>query len=282
MQVRTALQAALVIALSSFVAAPAARAADGDEPPLLLAEAAPLRSQRPITARPVSLQPEPAATAPQSAPLATSPEIAPADEPPPLVTAPLRQSAEQSGPGPSIAAPSPARTTGHPAGLMLGMNGVQQPLHADLVVRPVRGLAATIGFGGLPASLGQALLSAASVQGGSLSSWAAEVGLMVFPFGGSFFLGAAGGHLSLAASAPTKAGQVSFDISSLYLTPHLGWLSTWDSGFSIGFDVGAQLPISASVTTTGPDKAAANADSLVRALATLPLPTVSLKLGWML
>ena len=284
MKALTALQTALVLALSSFALAPAARAANGDDPPLLFAEAAPLRSQRPMTARPVLLEPEPAAPAPQAA-AAPAPDSAPAaDDAPPLVVAPLRQSeGPTNGYGPSIAAPAPSRSTGgHPAGLMLGINGVQQPLHADLVVRPVRGLAATIGVGGLPASLGQTLLSAARVQGGSLSSWSAEIGMLVFPFGGSFFVGAAAGHISLAAAASTKAGQVSFDYSSLYLTPHLGWLATWDSGFSIGFDAGAQLPFAASLTTSGPKQAAANLDSLARALAALPLPTVSLKLGWML
>ena len=286
MTARPALQTALILALTSFALAPSAAAAANDGPPLLLAEASPLRAQRPIMARPVSLEPDPSPPAAQpAAPVgAPTPESAAADEPPPLIAAPLREVLEpEGGLEPSISAPAVARPARpHPGGLLFGFNGVQQPLRADLVVRPIRGLSATVGVGGLPASLGQALLAAASVQGGSLSSWSAEVGLLIFPLGGSFFLGASAGHNSLLASAATKAGTVSFDISSFYLTPHLGWLATWDSGFSAGFDLGAQLPISPSVTTSGPRQAAATVDALARTLAALPLPTVALKLGWML
>ena len=282
MAARTALRLARNLALLTLSFAVSARAAESETPPLLIAQAGPMRAQPPITARPVS--PEPSQVAPAQRPEVAPTETAPQDEPPPLIAAgPLRRVEAADGFGPAMSAPAAAvPAAGHPVGILVGLSGVQQPLHAELVVRPVRGLAATVGVGGLPAPLGGALLSAAAVQGGTLSSWSLEAGLQVFPFGGSFFLGATTGHLSLAASAPTKSGTVTFDISSFYVTPHFGWLAIWDSGFSLGFDLGAQLPFSTSVETSGPRRAASNVDNLAHALAGLPLPTLSLKLGWML
>jgi hypothetical protein len=73
-------------------------------------------------------------------------------------------------------------------------------------------------------------------------------------FQGSFFLGAAYGSQSLTAEASdtvsatsgtttiTADTQVKIEIETPYFTPHLGWLWIWDSGFTMGFEFGVQVP----------------------------------------
>src|SRR5690606_1633764 len=71
-----------------------------------------------------------------------------------------------------------------------------------------------------------------------------------FPFQGSFFLGAAYGNQGIVAKTKTdldyKAGEVALkvpttlrlEIDTNYLTPHLGWFATWNTGFTMGFELG--------------------------------------------
>mgnify|MGYP000128169742 CR=1 FL=1 len=72
-------------------------------------------------------------------------------------------------------------------------------------------------------------------------------------FGGAFFLGLTLGGRSLYARATQSidAGggnfvptQVEMKITSGYATPHIGWLWVFGKGFSLGYEMGAQLPIS--------------------------------------
>ncbi|MGK5090017.1 hypothetical protein WDW86_20900 [Bdellovibrionota bacterium FG-2] len=80
------------------------------------------------------------------------------------------------------------------------------------------------------------------------------------PFDGSFFLGAAVGRHSISASQtqditiassgvsvaiPTKVGA---SITALYVTPQIGWLIVFGSGFTLGWDLGAVIPVSPSTT----------------------------------
>jgi hypothetical protein len=72
------------------------------------------------------------------------------------------------------------------------------------------------------------------------------------PFSGSFILGTAVGQQSITGSTtqtfttnpggievPTK---IELAVQGGYVTPHLGWLWVWGSGFSLGFEVGVQVP----------------------------------------
>mgnify|MGYP001580186530 CR=1 FL=1 len=79
-----------------------------------------------------------------------------------------------------------------------------------------------------------------------------------FPFRGSFFLGAAFGNQSLTASGSnsisTGGGSITTDlnigVSTLYLTPHLGWRWVWESGFMMGMDFGWQAALATTTTLT--------------------------------
>ena len=76
------------------------------------------------------------------------------------------------------------------------------------------------------------------------------------PWQGSFFLGAAYGQqdLFLQSSQDLKISAngvdlavpttIQIDVKTNYLTPHLGWFSVSDWGFTIGFEIGAQIPLS--------------------------------------
>lgn len=248
------------------------------------------RAEEPAPPLVVALTASPVETAPAPAPAAAAP-VAPAPQRPaakaPVFAVPALadagwtwQPAAVEG-GPEVAAVA-ARAAQSRIGLLVGMAGAQQPVHAELAAR-LRGWATVgLGFGVLPSALGAAILSAANVQGGKLSSWSLESAAQLFPFRGSFFLGTAVGLMSLSASAATQAGAVTLDVTSIYVTPRLGWLASWDSGFTLGFDVGAQVPLTSSVGVTGPSQAASNLESVSRLLATTPLPTVALRLGWML
>lgn len=79
-----------------------------------------------------------------------------------------------------------------------------------------------------------------------------------FPFLGSFFLGAAYGTQGIVGKTSQdlkmKQGELELaiptdmrlDVTTNYLTPHLGWFATWDSGFTLGFEVGYQMAMNSS------------------------------------
>ena len=139
----------------------------------------------------------------------------------------------------------------------------------------------------------------------------------VFPFGGAFFLGAGVGYATVRGTLATnfdlsayhKQDQMipaSLQISSqasvrtLVLTPQIGLLHTFGSGFTLGADVGAQLPIAPSqvdFSTQIPsfpepfrtqiqtnylkpndDKVRSSLDKIGRT----PIPTFGIKIGWLL
>jgi hypothetical protein len=81
-----------------------------------------------------------------------------------------------------------------------------------------------------------------------------DLTLRWFPFRGSFFFGAAYGQQGIvgkrtvdlevdASGVPlTVPTTLRLEIESTYLTPQLGWFARWDSGFTLGFDFGLQMP----------------------------------------
>ncbi len=135
----------------------------------------------------------------------------------------------------------------------------------------------------------------------------------IYPFGGSFFLGAGAGYVTVRGSLdktvdvssyaqqnPGFPSEVSYEsegsVKTLVLTPTLGFLHTFDSGFSLGLDFGVVLPIapskvefdskvSESVPPQLADQYLAPVDAqVVDTLETIgrtPLPSVNLRLGWL-
>lgn len=151
----------------------------------------------------------------------------------------------------------------------------------------------------------------------------------IYPFGGAFFVGAGAGYATVRGTLATNYGLSSqqrtefmagcqlaggidcvipaaLDVSSrasvrtLVLTPQIGFMHIFGSGFAIGLDVGAQIPIAPSKidfsTSTTQLPAAIQSvvqtqyidpnDQKVRSsldkIGRTPLPTFNLKIGWFL
>jgi hypothetical protein len=144
----------------------------------------------------------------------------------------------------------------------------------------------------------------------------------IFPFGGGFFLGAGVGYetvkgtmvdnldLSAYSGDPLVASlgnplhyESAGSVKTMVLTPQIGYFYTTSIGFSIGLDVGAQLPIAPSqikyashwTSPPGmlPDVATLiqtkligpNDDKVRNTLSTIgrqPLPTFNIRIGWLL
>lgn len=107
----------------------------------------------------------------------------------------------------------------------------------------------------------------AAVGGGYLNFSISDIGFKIsnydlrgrfHPFGGDFFIGSAIGKHSIGANkdATLTADSVSVDVNidveveALYVTPQLGWLWIFDSGFTLGFELGWFVPLGASSTVT--------------------------------
>lgn len=128
----------------------------------------------------------------------------------------------------------------------------------------------------------------------------------LYPFGGSFFLGAGVGYATMKGSlsqsvdipnsgSPPQTVTVAADASvrSLILTPQIGYLYTTTPGFSIGIDIGLQVPIApsqTSLTLTFPEQApksavdsvSADVNDTLHKIGQQVVPTVNLKVGWLL
>jgi hypothetical protein len=119
----------------------------------------------------------------------------------------------------------------------------------------------------------------------------------IHPFGGGFFLGARIGYASVRGSYASEvsysAGGSSLTVSyeskanvkTMVLTPELGYLATFDSGFTFGIDFGAQIPVAPSRSDL-PVEASNRNDEKVREtlerVGRTVLPTAHVRIGWML
>ncbi len=74
------------------------------------------------------------------------------------------------------------------------------------------------------------------------SSW--NVGAKVFPFRGSFFLGAALGGRSFTGKDTGTIGTAEVTVSSTYLAPEIGWRWVARSGLFFGMEFGWQFILS--------------------------------------
>jgi hypothetical protein len=139
------------------------------------------------------------------------------------------------------------------------------------------------------------------------------------PWGGAFFVGVAAGAQKFTGALNDATVQVTVqrqgvdevkdvyttikaDITSLYLTPHVGWLKVFDNGLLLGVDIGVQLPVSvrssldvateaSSLESVGitevqqtPQYKAKEAEvrDAVDTMGKLPLPAFTLfRVGWM-
>ncbi|WP_141732771.1 hypothetical protein [Oligoflexus tunisiensis] len=85
-----------------------------------------------------------------------------------------------------------------------------------------------------------------------IRNWDATV--RFYPFLGSFFIGAALGNQGIVGKLKTDVETTTagvtltvpttlrLEVESNYLTPQIGWFARWDSGLTLGFDFGYQMP----------------------------------------
>lgn len=139
----------------------------------------------------------------------------------------------------------------------------------------------------------------------------------LYPFGGGFFLGAGAGYATVdgtlsssyssapmvVSGFPVPGGTATYSgtgsVRTLMLTALIGYFYTTSIGFSIGVDAGAQIPIAPSeikfngelksnlpAGTPGVDDYKKQADDSVRStlekIGRTPLPTLNLRIGWIL
>ena len=144
----------------------------------------------------------------------------------------------------------------------------------------------------------------------------------LFPFGGGFFVGAGVGYETVKGTMTEKMDTSSFPnlapglsipnplvyessgtVKTLVLTPQIGYLYTMDIGFSVGIDIGAQVPIAPSqikfksqlilppgmpqqlvdqVHSQLLDRADLNVRNTLQTIGRAPLPTINLRVGWLL
>jgi hypothetical protein len=134
-------------------------------------------------------------------------------------------------------------------------------------------------YGVLPHQLSLAALSALSLRDTSVDAWSGDVDARVFPFRGAFFLGAALGEQRVAVAVAGNEGRSAVAVKTRYVTPRLGWLGTWGPGFSVSFDLGAQLPLTTDVTVSGISPQSGILGT-VSQYAHVPQPSMNLKVGW--
>jgi hypothetical protein len=136
----------------------------------------------------------------------------------------------------------------------------------------------------------------------------------LFPFGGAVFLGAGVGYATMSGTVTNTYDVSAFQsmvpnlpnplpvdsegsVKTLVLTPSLGLLHTFKSGFTVGLDAGAQIPIAPSAVhfktnvpasvppmlvdqyvTPNDKKVQDTLDKVGRTI----LPTLNLRLGWLI
>jgi hypothetical protein len=136
----------------------------------------------------------------------------------------------------------PREAEGARIGLMLGLISLPRPLEAELSIKMGRYLAIGGQYSVLPDLTPpgfDADLKLNALQGVA----------RIFPFGGGFYFGSGFGYqqfrASLGSTDPSSGDHlvVSCDMSGLFVTPQLGWLWIWESGFAFGINIGAQIPI---------------------------------------
>jgi hypothetical protein len=140
---------------------------------------------------------------------------------------------------PPLTAPRPKQL-----GLTLGIISLPRPIELEAHFRVLPSLGLSAQYSMLPDLTvpgGSASLRLRAFQG--VARW--------FPFKGSFFVGAGLGYQTFRASLTNTIqsnGQsgtltTTADLSGMFVSPQIGWLFVWNSGFTLGISIGAQIPL---------------------------------------
>lgn len=260
---------------------PAPSTVEPDPPPPPTTEPTP----PPATTTPPPPLPPPATTPapvpPPPPPATTTPRPPP---PPPTATTPLKvappPSARPTSPPPSAAPPPPPKKADDEddtdglfgpfrIGPVIGV-GVPNLVNFGVTAKLTRFLGAGVNVGVIP-KVQLSLYGDAELSYQEYDAYG-----RLYPFGGSFFLGAGVGYATMKGSyanefaAPAEAQAFGIapgtpitvttdgSVRSLVLTPQLGFFKTWGSGISLGIDFGAQVPIAPSKVTANTSVSGAN------------------------
>lgn len=179
------------------------------------------------------------------------------------------------------------------AGAQVGLISLVRPLNVEVLAK-TRLFGAGLEYSTFPGFISDPLLDLAGAKKGSTTATlddfsALNADLRVYPFSGSFFLGAALGRQHLKATVTdTSTGSpqtATADVTTWFVTPRLGWLWLMDSGVSLGLDLGVQLKLSADknvvVPASAPPDLKTNVNNLVDLAAGIPLPSVNFRIGYL-
>ena len=136
-------------------------------------------------------------------------------------------------------------------GVLVGLS-IPRPVSFEFLVKVWDLFGVGFGYSVLPSAMSVWLLSAYGVHNASVDSSGLELDLRVFPLRGRFFLGASLGRQTLTATDTQQGITGKGDMTTIYVTPRLGWLWILDSGISFGADLGVQIPLSYEYTVTPP------------------------------
>jgi len=125
------------------------------------------------------------------------------------------------------------------------------------------------------------LLPSVTVDNLDTNLWSVAVDARVFPFRNAFFVGLRVGRQHVGAStAVTVASIATVDetlaLDSWFLNPRIGLLWTGTSGLTIGAELGIQIPLSPSVTSSLPLALVPDAQRTANTLGKTVLPTINL------
>jgi hypothetical protein len=155
--------------------------------------------------------------------------------------------------------------------------GFPRPLSVEGMMRFERSVGLGLEYSVLPKS---------TIAGVETTLWAIAADVRIFPFREGFFLGASAGHQHVgAATSTTLTGPVGISAETWFVNPRIGYLTSFRSGFTIGIDVGAQIPMSAVFSDNLPAglSATQNVIDVARLVGKGVLPTVNLlRIGLMI
>lgn len=174
------------------------------------------------------------------------------------------------------------------AGFLVGIVSIPRPINVELSLKPNE----LLGFG-----VGFSMIPRIEVDEFAANMYAFNAVGRIFPFKGSFYVGLGAGVQNINVEAyqdirnQRYTGQV--EHTSLFVTPQVGWLWMWDSGFTLGLNLGAQIPLTSSPEVTirnaagrevDPGRAAELRDDVndvAKVLGFYPLPAFDLlKIGF--
>jgi hypothetical protein len=130
-------------------------------------------------------------------------------------------------------------------GALLGIISIPRPINLELSIKPNELLGFGVGYSMFP----------------PLEFDDVEVGIQafnavgrVFPFKGAFYVGLGFGYqmidLEATRTIDGDAVTATIDESNLFITPQVGWLWIWDSGFALGINLGVQFALSSNPNVT--------------------------------